>query len=256
MRARTAILLTSAPILLCIALWWMATTQGWVSPLFLPSPSALLRGFVELFTEQGFLRDIGVSTARVFGGFAIAVVLAVPLGMMMGLSRKVALLTEPLVDFIRYTPTPALIPLFILWLGVGEREKLVVIAQTVFFQLVLMVANDVAFVPREYLESSRTLGASRWQQFRHCIFPAILPRLYDDMRICLGWAWTALITAEIVGSSSGIGIVIIQAQRLLRTEFVIAGILTVGFIGLCIDVLMRKLYPVFFPWAPRLEKHA
>lgn len=241
----------------CITLvWWAVAASGFIESFFLPEPVSLLRGLYTLFTEHGFLWDIVVSIWRVAAGFAIAVVLALPIGILIGLSRKAEAFIEPVVDFIRYTPTPALIPLFILWFGIGETEKIVVIAQSVFFQLVLMTANSVSSVPKELVESARTLGATRRQVILHVVVPYARPRIYDDLRICIGWAWSALMAAEIVGASSGIGLAIIQAQRLLRTDLVMAAVLAVGLIGLFTDILLKQLYPVLFPWAPRLRNHA
>lgn len=246
----------SVSFLLVLALWSAVTYTGMVKDFFLPTPSAVLGGFYALFFEQGFLVDVLVSIGRVMAGFWVAVVLAIPAGIAIGLNKKAEAFIEPAVAFIRYIPTPALIPLFILWSGIGESEKILAIAQLLFFQLALMVANSVSFTPKEVVESARTLGASPWQIVTRVIFPSIRPRIFDDLRISIGWAWSALMAAEIVGATSGIGLVIVQAQRLLRTENVMAGILTIGIIGLLTDILMKRLYPWFFPWAPKLENHA
>ncbi len=248
--------LGSLSFLLVLLLWSAATYTGFVKDFFLPTPTSVLRGFGTLFLHQHFLEDIFMSIWRVFAGFCIAVVLAVPCGIMIGLNKKMEAFIGPLVEFVRYIPTPALIPLFILWSGIGETEKILAIAQLIFFQLTLMTANAVSFTPKEVIESARTLGATRWQIVTRIIFPCICPRIYDDLRISMGWAWSALMAAEIVGATSGIGLVIIQAQRLLRTQNVMAGIITIGVLGLVIDLLMKRLYPVFFPWAPKLSHHA
>lgn len=242
--------------LLVLLLWSSVTYTGFVKDFFLPTPSAVVEGTVNLFLHRAFIIDILMSIERVFVGFSVAVILAVPCGMMIGLNRKVEAFIGPIVAFVRYIPTPALIPLFILWSGIGETEKILAIAQLIFFQLTLMVANSVSFTPKEVIESARTLGATPWQITMHVIFPYIRPRIYDDLRISIGWAWSALMAAEIVGATSGIGLVIIEAQRLLRTQNVIAGILVIGFLGLVTDLVMKRLYPVFFPWAPKLEHHA
>lgn len=248
--------LGSISFLLLLLLWSLVTYTGFVKDFFLPTPTSLLHGFFSLFTQQSFANDVLISVYRVLVGFIIAVVCAVPLGIIVGLNRRMEALVEPIVGFIRYTPTPALIPLFILWFGIGETEKIIVISQTVFFQLVLMVANSVSFIPKEIVESARTLGATKWQIITRVVFPYVKPRIYDDLRISIGWAWSALMAAEIVGATSGIGLVIVEAQRLLRTENVMAGILVIGLLGLVTDLVMKRLYPLFFPWAPKLEHHA
>ena len=236
--------------------WSAVTYTGYVKDFFLPTPSAVLRGFADLFLHQHFLGDVLISILRVLAGFSIAVLFAIPCGMAIGLNRKAEAFLEPIVGFVRYIPTPALIPLFILWAGIGETEKILAIAQLLFFQLTLMTSNAVASTPKEVIESAQTLGASPRQIVLHVIFPYIRPRIFDDLRISIGAAWAALMAAEIVGATSGIGLVIIQAQRLLNTSNVMAGILTIGAIGLLTDFLLKKLYPILFPWAPRLDHHA
>lgn len=250
------VLLGCLSFAILLGCWSLATSLGFVKPFFLPAPLSVVRGFFELFAYEGFLGDVLMSVWRVFAGFSIAVLLGIPCGIAIGLSKKAEASIEPMVAFIRYIPTPALIPLFILWAGIGETEKILAIAQLLFFQFTLMTSNAVLSTPREVIESARTLGASRWQIVLHVIFPYIRPRIFDDLRISIGMAWSALMAAEIVGATSGIGLVIIQAQRLLNTSNVMAGILTIGFIGLVTDVLLKKLYPVLFPWAPRLDHHA
>ncbi len=249
-------LLGSVAFIAVLIGWSACTYTRFVPDFFLPTPSEFLRALWHLFVVQHFLNDILISTTRVMAGFLIATVLAVPLGIMLGLNKKVEAFFEPIIDFIRYTPTPALIPLFILWFGIGEEQKVIVIAQAVFFQLVLLVANSVSFTPKELIESARTLGASRWQIVTQVVFPWAKPKIYDDLRISIGWAWSVLMAAEIVGATSGIGLVIIQSQRLLRTPNVIAAIIVIGTIGLATDIIIKRLYPYFFPWAPKLKTHA
>lgn len=244
------------PFLVLLLLWSAFTYTHRIPEFFLPTPTGFLKALAHLFFEKHLLYDMLVSIGRVLAGFVIAVVLAVPLGILLGTRRKIEQFLEPLVDFIRYTPTPALIPLFILWFGIGETEKIVVIAQSVFFQLVLLVASTVSCTPKEIIESAQTLGASRWQILTRVITPHAAPRIYDDLRICLGWAWSVLMMAEIVGATSGLGLVIIQSQRLLRTGNVTAVIVVVGVIGLTTDVAMKHMYPILFPWAPKLQHHA
>ena len=248
--------LGTIPFIIVFIAWSSVTYTGFVQPFFLPTPTALVHGLYFLFVQQTFINDVLISAWRVIVGFIIAIVLAVPLGIALGLNRKAEAAIEPIVSFIRYTPTPALIPLFILWFGVGELEKIIVIAQTVFFLLVMLVANAIASTPKEIIESARTLGANRRQIILNVILPFVKPRIYGDLRISIGWAWTALMAAEIVGASSGIGLVIVEAQRLLRTPNVMGGILVIGMLGLLTDVIMKLLYPVFFPWAPKLQRHA
>mgnify|MGYP001612173548 CR=1 FL=1 len=242
--------------LIVLGVWWFVTSFGLIADFFLPSPLAVFEAISRLFSQGNFISDIGISLFRILIGFGVAAILAVPLGILIGLNRRAEALIEPVVDFIRYTPIPAFIPLFILWFGIGELEKIVVIGGSVFFQLVLMVSNSVSLTPRDIIDSARTLGASRWDVLTKVVYPYSKPRIFDDLRVSMGWAWAGLLIAEIVGSTSGIGFVIIQSQRLLQTGNVIGAIIIVGILGLTIDLIFKLLYKMFFPWAPKIRHHA
>lgn len=242
--------------LILLGVWWFITAVGLIANFFLPSPSAVVEAIVRLFSQGNFISDIGISLFRILIGFGVAAILSVPLGILIGLNRRAEALIEPVVDFVRYTPIPAFIPLFILWFGIGELEKIVVIGVSVFFQLVLMVSNSVSLTPRDIIDSARTLGANHWQILTKVVYPYSKPRIFDDLRVSMGWAWAGLLIAEIVGSTSGIGFVIIQSQRLLQTGNVIGAIIVVGILGLTIDLIFKLLYKMFFPWAPKIQHHA
>lgn len=241
---------------LLLIVWGVVTSFGLIKPFFLPTPAEVIKAIFQLFNQGAFINDVGISLFRILVGFFVAVLFAVPIGILIGLNRRAEALIEPIVDFIRYTPIPAFIPLFILWFGIGELEKIVVISASVFFQLILMVANSVSFTPKQIIESAETLGANRWQIILKVIYPFSKPRIFDDLRVSMGWAWAGLILAEIVGSSSGIGYVIIQSQRLLQTANVIGAIIVVGVLGLASDFIFKWLYKILFPWAPKLDHHA
>jgi NitT/TauT family transport system permease protein len=181
-------------------------------------------------------------------GFLIAAVLGVPLGLLMGTFKAAEALVEPIVGFVRYMPASAFIPLFILWLGIGDVEKVAIIFVGSFFQLVLMVAVVAKNVRTDLLETAYTLGAKRLQVIRKVLLPASLPGIVDTLRIIVGWAWTYIIVAELVASASGIGYMIISAQRMLRTGSIIFGILTIGTLGLITDYFFKWLYLRLFPW--------
>ncbi len=236
--------------------WWLVTAFGSIEPFFLPKPTAVGSELVTLFTQEQFLSDIGVSVMRILIGFGLATMIALPIGIWMGMNHAAEATFEPLIDFIRYTPIPAFIPLFILWFGIGELEKIVVIVAAVFFQLVLMIAASVSRVPRALIESSRTLGASFEQITRLVVIPYALPTIIDDLRISMGWAWSGVMLAEIVGSTAGIGYVIIQAQRLLQTETVIAAIVVVGALGVVTDLAFKSFQRAAYPWYAPDDRHA
>jgi len=231
-----------------LLIWSILTYGGFVDSLFLPSPGRVFQAGVDLFIELGFTRDILNSVYRVMMGFIMAAIVGVPIGLIMGTFKIAEALTEPVVGFIRYMPASAFIPLFILWLGIGDIEKVAVIFVGSFFQLVLMVAVVAKHVHEDLLETAYTLGARRFQVIRKVLLPASLPGIVDTLRIIVGWAWTYIIVAELVASASGIGYMIISSQRMLRTGNIIFGILTIGMLGLITDFFFKWLYSRLFPW--------
>jgi NitT/TauT family transport system permease protein len=231
-----------------LIVWSILTYGGLVDPLFLPSPGRVFQAGVDLFAELGFTTDILNSVYRVMLGFVVAALMGVPLGLFMGTFKVAEAFTEPVVGFIRYMPASAFIPLFILWLGIGDIEKIAIIFVGSFFQLVLMVAVVAKNVHKDMLETAYTLGAKRFQVIWKVLLPASLPGIVDTLRIIVGWAWTYIIVAELVASASGIGYMIISAQRMLRTGNIIFGILTIGILGLITDYFFKWLYNRLFPW--------
>ena len=231
-----------------LVLWSILTYGGFVDPLFLPSPGRVFQAGVDLFYELGFTTDILNSVYRVMMGFVLAAIIGVPIGLIMGTFKVAEAFTEPVVGFIRYMPASAFIPLFILWLGIGDVEKIAIIFVGSFFQLVLMVAVVAKNVHKDMLETAYTLGARRFQVIRKILLPASLPGIVDTLRIIVGWAWTYIIVAELVASASGIGYMIISSQRMLRTGNIIFGILTIGILGLITDFFFKWLYNKLFPW--------
>ncbi|MCX5733467.1 MAG: ABC transporter permease [candidate division NC10 bacterium] len=228
--------------------WSALTYTKFIDPLFLPTPTRVFQAGLDLFLEFGFTTDILNSTYRVMLGFVLAAVLGVPLGLLMGTFKAAEALIEPVMGFIRYMPASAFIPLFILWLGIGDVEKVAIIFVGSFFQLVLMVAVVAKNVHQDMLETAYTLGAKRMQMIWKVLLPASLPGILDTLRIIVGWAWTYIVVAELVASSSGIGYMIISAQRMLRTSSIIFGILTIGMLGLITDYGFKWLHKKLFPW--------
>ncbi|MGH6719318.1 MAG: ABC transporter permease [Alphaproteobacteria bacterium] len=222
-----------------LALWYAIAYFGILSQRFLPLPTAVVEALWRMSVEGDFISDIRVSIQRVMIAFALSVVMALPLGILMSTYRIVGALSEPIIDFIRYLPVPALVPLLIIWLGIEEESKIAVLWMGTFFQLVLLIADDAKRVPREFVEIGYTLGAKNWQILRDIVFRGMLPSTVDNLRITLGWCWTYLIVAEIVAANSGIGHAIWSMRRFVKTPEVMAGILTVGIIGLLTDQIIR-----------------
>lgn len=245
-RANLEIGMGIGAFVLTIALWWLVAALELVRPQFLPSPVAVVVAWWGLFETAGFLYDIYISIARVWIAFLLAAVIAIPLGMLMSTYRVVGAFSEPLVDFIRYLPVPALVPLTLIWLGIGEGSKIALLWIGTFFQLVLLIAADANRVPKEFIETGRTLGAGDGALFKDVLLRAMLPNMVDSLRITLGWCWTYLIIAEIVASNSGVGYEIWTARRYGKTPEVFAGIFTIGVIGLISDQLIRLVHRRYF----------
>lgn len=227
--------------ILLLAFWEMAARLGWFDATFLPPPSDVAATLWGMATGGELIENAVISTARVWAAFLLSAVMAIPIGMLMSTYRPVRAALEPVIDFIRYLPVPALVPLSIIWFGVGEETKIFLLWLGTFFQLVLLVAEDMNRVPHEYVEIGYTLGARSPQVLTHIALRSMLPSLMDNLRITLGWCWTYLIIAEIVAASSGLGYVIWTARRYMQTSEVMAGVVTIGVIGLVTDQLLRAL---------------
>jgi len=232
-----------------IGLWSAITVGGLVSPTFLADPLTMLRGGWRLLVEFGFLADIGMTVWRVLGGFLIAAGIALPIGIAMGAYKPVEAFFEPFVSFARYLPASAFIPLLILWAGIGEAEKLAVIVIGSVFQLILMIAVVVGNTRRDLVEAASTLGCSGRALVLRVLLPGAAPEIAEILRTVLGWAWTYVIVAELIGASSGIGHMITDSQALLATDQIIFGILVIGLIGLASDLACKRLNQTLFPWA-------
>jgi NitT/TauT family transport system permease protein len=234
---------------LFVAAWSLATFGGFVSKTFLADPWMMLKSGHALLTEMGFAQDIGMTVWRVLGGFIIAAVFALPLGVLMGAYKPIEAFFEPFVSFARYLPASAFIPLLILWVGIGEAQKLSVIVIGSFFQLVLMIAVTVGNTRRDLVEAAYTLGATDNSLIRRVLIPGAAPEIAETLRMVLGWAWTYVIVAELIGASSGIGHMITDSQALLATDQIIFGIIVIGLIGLASDLLFKFANRRMFPWA-------
>jgi NitT/TauT family transport system permease protein len=234
---------------LFFAAWAYATFGGYVSKTFLADPLTMVEEGWLLLSKHGFLGDIAITIWRVVGGFVLAALVAVPLGILMGAYKPIEAFLEPFVSFSRYLPASAFIPLLILWAGIGELQKLLVIFIGSFFQVVLMVAIAVGSVRRDLVEAALTLGARDRGILLRVLIPASAPEIAEILRLVLGWAWTYVIVAELIGSSAGIGHMIIDSQALLATGQIIFGIIVIGIIGLISDFLFKAANHRLFPWS-------
>lgn len=235
-------------LLLCLGAWQAAASFDLTSDRFLPSPLAVVQALFGMFTQTDFAMDIVISVTRVWSAFLLSVIIAIPLGIWMSSYRVVGGLFEPVIDFIRYLPVPALVPLLLIWFGIGEGSKIAILWMGTFFQLVLLIADDAKRVPWVYIEMGYTLGAKPRQIVRDIVVPSMGPSMVDSLRITLGWCWTYLIVAEIVAANSGIGHYIWSMRRFVKTPEVMAGILVIGLIGLATDQAIRFAHRRYFKY--------
>jgi NitT/TauT family transport system permease protein len=245
----TRVVLGVSFFILFTAVWASVTLGGLVPKNFLADPFTMVASGWTLLTKMGFGWDIGMTVWRVVGGFLIASALALPLGVLMGAYKPIEAFFEPFVSFARYLPASAFIPLLILWAGIGEAQKLSLIFIGTFFQLVLMIAVTVGNTRRDLVEAAYTLGCTDGGIVKRVLIRGAAPEIFEILRMVLGWAWTYVIVAELIGASSGIGHMITDSQSLMATDQIIFGIIVIGLIGLISDLGFKWLNRRLFPWA-------
>ncbi len=222
-----------------LAAWAIASATGATNERFLPPPwQVAITGWEQIINGE-LWADLGASTYRILVGFVLATVMAVPIGALVGISIRVEAAVQPLVDFIRYMPVVAFVPLTILWIGIGEEQKFLIIWLGTFFQQVLLVADAVRSVPRSFIDVGETLGLSNTRILANIVLRSSAPRIWDALRITLGWAWTWIVVAELVAATSGLGYRIVVAQRFLQTDLIFAYLIVLGILGLLTDIVMR-----------------
>jgi NitT/TauT family transport system permease protein len=243
---RAFVAIAALGFLLVLGVWWLAAAEAWQPPLFLPSPTSVWHTLVAQWNNGQLASDTGVSVFRITIGFLIASAMAIPIGVLIGTYRLWEAAIEPLVDFIRYIPVVALIPLTILWSGVGNTQKFLIIWIGTFFQQVLLIMDNTKRVPIDFVDIGRTLGLPDRKILTRIIIRSAAPGIWDSLRVTLGWAYTWLVLAELVAATSGLGYRITTAQRYLETNLIFAYILVLGVLGLIMDQLMRAIGRLLF----------
>lgn len=233
---------------LIILVWFIITELQLVRPLFLPSPQAVIAEGWRQLREGILIADASVSIYRIMVGWLTATVLAVPIGILMGNFRIVEGSLEPLISTVRYMPVVALIPLSILWAGIGDGQKILILVLGTFFQQALMIMDNVKNIDMNLIRAGQTLGFSNSEILRRIILPAAMPGIWDTFRITIGWTWTYLVVAELVAANEGLGRRIMDAQRYLATDTIIFGTLFIGILGLLTDYLFKLGGRRLFRW--------
>jgi taurine transport system permease protein len=236
--------------------WWMFTAMGWVKPLFLPSPQAVFGKFINVwqngFTNTPFLEHVGISAARVFGAFLLACLIGIPLGIGMGMSPFIRGIFDPPLEFYRPIPPLAYLPLMIIWFGIGETSKVLLIFLSVLAPVALGARSGVKSAAIEQIHAAYSFGASRWQVMTQVILPSALPEILTAMRIGIGFGWTTLVAAEMVAATKGLGYMVLTASQFLQTSTVIMGIFVIAIIAYSFDMLMRFVERRVVPWKGRM----
>lgn len=224
-----------------LIVWWAVTALGLTEPLFLPSPGSVATSLLNLAKSGKLWDDTLASSYRILIGFLIASAIAIPLGVVIGCYKVLDAAIEPLIDFVRYMPVVAFVPLTILWSGTGDLQKFLIIWIGTFFQQILMIQDNVKRVPWDFIDVGRTLEMPEWKILLKIVLPSAAQGIWDTLRITLGWAWTWLVVAELVSATSGLGYRITVAQRYFQTDTMIGYILVLGLFGLATDQLMKAL---------------
>lgn len=253
---QVSLLLTCFSFLL-VLLWYIWKSESSVGNVsqstFFPTVSEIVDGAVTIFTDEDkkVWIDIGTSAMRVFIGFLLAAVIAIPLGIYMGSYRIWEAFLQPIFEFIRYFPVPALIPLLVAIYGVDEESKIILIFLGTFFQLILMVADEVRRVSEELVKVAYTMGANSIEVLFKVLLPSALPGIFDALRLCHGWAWTYLVVAEMIATNEGLGIRIMKFARFVQMPKVMTYLLILGMLGLILDLLFRYINQKLFHWSKK-----
>nr|WP_231935870.1 MULTISPECIES: ABC transporter permease subunit [unclassified Burkholderia] len=251
-----SVALSAGAVIGLAILWWAATHFQWLPPLFLPAPEAVWRAFVDASRGrlQGGLplaEHLGWSALRVFGAFALAALVGVPAGILMGVSRIARGLLDPVLEFYRPLPPLAYLPLVVIWFGIDETAKIVVIFLACFAPIAMAARAGVKSATVEQINAAYSLGGSFAQIVRHVVLPAALPEILTGLRIAIGFGWTTLVAAEMVAATAGLGQLVLNASSFLRTDVVVMGIVLIGLIAWGFDLGMRALERRLVPWKGR-----
>ena len=243
-------------VVVLLALWALITNMGWVKPLFLPRPQAVFQTFVDYVTgaanDKPLWQHFVASMLRVFSAFVLACITAIPIGIAMGMSRVMRGIFDPPLEFYRPLPPLAYLPLIIIWFGIDELPKVLLIFLSCFAPLALAARSGMRSASQEQINAAYSMGASYLQVIRHVILPSALPDILVGMRIAIGFGWTTLVAAEMVAANVGLGQMVLNASNFLRTDIVIMGIVVIGVVAYMFDLLMRWVEHKLVPWKGRM----
>ncbi|MGE8672684.1 MAG: ABC transporter permease subunit [Achromobacter kerstersii] len=239
-----------------IALWFLVTSAGWVKPLFLPSPFAVYDKFVSAMTDgvanSTLAEHAMASLTRVFSAFLLACVTAVPVGILMGVNRYARGIFDPPIEFYRPLPPLAYLPLIIIWFGIGEFPKILLIYLAIFAPMAIAARAGVRSVSIEQIHAAYAMGGTPMQIVWHVILKAAMPEIFTGLRIGIGVGWTTLVAAEMVAADRGLGFMVLNAAQFLASDIVIMGIIVIGVFAFAFDLLVRYVEKFAIPWKGRI----
>lgn len=236
-----------------LALWWLVARLGLISPLFLPPPEQVLHQFITIAGPQGFMdatlwQHLAASLQRILIALTAAALCGVTVGMAMGLSPTVRGMLDPLIELYRPVPPLAYLPLMVIWFGIGETSKVLLIYLAIFAPVAMATLAGVQSAQQVRLRAARALGATRWQVLWHVILPGALPEILTGLRIGLGVGWSTLVAAELIAATRGVGFMVQSAGEFLATDVVLAGILVIALIAFILELGLRALQRRLTPW--------
>ncbi|MBV7597830.1 taurine ABC transporter permease TauC [Aeromonas sp. sia0103] len=245
--------LSLATLLALLALWWLVARLGWVDPLFLPPPGRVLAQLVTLAGPQGFMdatlwQHLGASLQRILIALLAAAVFGISAGLAMGLSPTVRGMLDPLIELYRPVPPLAYLPLMVIWFGIGETSKVLLIYLAIFAPVAMATLAGVQSAQQVRLRAARSLGASRVQVLWHVILPGALPEILTGLRIGLGVGWSTLVAAELIAATRRVGFMVQSAGEFLATDVVLAGILVIALVAFVLELGLRALQRRLTPW--------
>ncbi len=243
--------LLSVAVLLLV--WWGVTALNLVAPLFLPPPQQVLKKLLLIASPQGFMdatlwQHLGASLARMLVALFFAALIGIPVGIAMGLSPAIRGLLDPLIELYRPVPPLAYLPLMVIWFGIGETSKILLIYLAIFAPVTLSTLAGVKNAQQVRIRAAQALGASRWQLLRFVILPGALPEILTGLRIGLGVGWSTLVAAELIAATRGLGFMVQSAGEFLATDVVLAGIAVIALIAFSLELGLRALQRRLTPW--------
>ncbi len=246
------LLLIATPWIVVVLVWWAVAVSGFINPALVPTPWQVATRFWQLLTTARLPIDILMSTERVFFGVTLGIALAVPAGFVLGWYPTVRMFIDPLLNFFRALPPIALIPLVIVYFGIGEPAKIIILFYASFFAGVIVMYEGIAQISPIYVRVSRTLGATDGEIFRKVIVPLTVPHMLTALRVALGVAWATLVASELLAAQQGLGALIQNASAFFQLDVIYVGIICIGLVALLMDLLLRAASRRLVAWQERI----